>query len=221
STYAPTIATLLERNYAERIEGRRFKPTEIAFMVNDFLMEHFPNILDYHFTARMEEDLDDIAEGSKEWVPVVRAFYDPFSQTLAQKKETLVKESQKEMITDERCDRCGKPMAVKFSRFGKFLACTGFPECKGTKSLKSSGRESSSISTGTTCPKCGKGEIVSRRSKRGKIFWSCNTYPACDFALWKKPTGATCLICKSLMVEGTKGKIYCSNPECSSKQKTS
>lgn len=213
STYAPTIATLIDRRYAERIEGRRLKPTDIAFVVNDLLVEHFPNIVDYHFTANMENELDEVANGTKPWVPVIRTFYVPFMATLTEKRETLLKKELVEETTDEVCEKCSKPMIIKLGRFGKFLACTGFPECRNTKSMNIM-PDGSPAGTGVTCSKCGKGEIVARRSKRGRIFYSCNTYPVCDFALWKKPTGAKCETCGSLMVEGTKEKVYCGNQEC-------
>lgn len=213
STYAPTIATLIDRNYCQRIEGRRLQPTDIAFIVNDLLVEHFPNIVDYNFTAKMEEEFDEIAEGKKEWVPVIRAFYEPFIKNLNEKKETLIKKELTEETTDEVCSLCGKPMTVKIGRFGKFLACTGFPDCRNTKSMNTN-MEGQSLGTGVTCPACGKGEIVERRSKRGRKFWSCNTYPECKFAMWKKPTGAKCETCGSLMGEGAREKLYCSNPEC-------
>ncbi len=217
STYAPTIATILERGYAERVEGRRLAPTDIAYVVNDLLVEHFPVIVDHHFTAKMEEELDEIAEGKKEWVPVIEAFYTPFSKTLAEKRELLVKKELTETPTDEKCDLCGRPMVIKLGRYGKFYACTGFPECRGTKPLKDSAR-AVPIDTGVTCPTCEKGTIVERRSRRGKKFWGCGTYPACTFVLWKKPTGAKCETCSSLIVLGAKEKVYCSNPECPAKK---
>ncbi|MDP3985432.1 MAG: type I DNA topoisomerase, partial [bacterium] len=219
STYAPTIATLIDRHYAERIEGRRLQPTEVAFMVTDLLVEHFPNIVDYEFTAKMEESLDDIAEGKQLWVPVIRTFYEPFAKVLAEKKQTLVEKETTLEATDEVCEKCGKPMAVKFGRFGKFLACTGFPECRNTKSL--GGDKGGPQGTGVTCPKCSKGEIIGRRSKKGRMFWGCNSYPDCNFVLWKKPTGEKCAACSSLMVFGAKEKILCSNKECLTNAKQS
>ncbi|MBI4133343.1 type I DNA topoisomerase [Candidatus Uhrbacteria bacterium] len=216
STYAPTIATLLERGYADRIEGRRLKPTDVALVVNDLLVEHFPTIVDFNFTAQMEEKLDDIAEGKKGWVPVIREFYEPFSKVLTEKRELLVKKELTETPTDEKCDLCGKPMVIKLGRYGKFYACTGFPDCRGTKPLREIGG-TAPADTGVRCPKCEKGTIVERRSRRGKRFWGCGTYPTCNFVLWKRPTGEKCTTCGSLMGIGAHEKVYCSNPECPTK----
>lgn len=256
STYAPTIATIEDRGYVERDEKKRLMPKEIAYTVNDMLVEHFPHIVDYKFTAEMEENLDAIARGEKKWQPVIKDFYVPFKENLTKKDKELAKEDEK---TDEVCDKCGKEMAIKTGRFGKFLACTGYPECKNTKPMK--GEEKSAhvaeptneicdkcgapmvkkvgrfgpflscstyptckniknieIKTNVTCPKCEKGEIVERHSKRGKIFYSCNRYPDCDFAMWDKPTGEKCPDCKSLLAYAAKGMVKCSNKECGFKK---
>lgn len=209
STYAPTIGTIIDRGYVERIEGRRLKPTDIAFQVIDLLVEHFSQVVDYQFTARIEEDLDAIADGKKPWVPVIRAFWDPFSALLAEKESEIKKEKVPDEPTDEVCDKCGKPMVIKAGRFGKFIACSGFPECRNTKKI-----ESPAAGTGVACPKCGEGEITEKRTRRGKVFFSCNRYPKCDFALWSKPTGEKCPACGSLMVLGPRDTTRCSNKEC-------
>jgi len=254
STYAPTINTLIVRKYLDRIEGRRLKPTEIGMIVNDLLVEHFPTIVDYKFTASIEESLDEVAEGKKEWVPIIKEFYGPFHELIEKKKAELVKSEFTETKTDEVCEKCGKPMIVKLGRFGKFLACTGFPDCKNTKPVTDDGKAAPEEksdekcpkcgadmivkhgrfgaflscskypdcktmkpilkSTGVRCPKCDKGDIVERRSKRGRTFFGCETYPACDFVLWKKPTGEKCAECSSLMIYGAQEKTYCSNKEC-------
>ncbi len=174
STYAPTIGTIIERNYVERIEGRRLKPTEIAFVVNDLLVENFPIIVDYQFTAKMEEGLDEIAEGNKEWVPVIREFYEPFKKNLDEKAELLQKT---EIATDEKCDLCGKPMVIKMGRFGKFFGCTGYPECKGIKRMGKTGEVLPEEKTDEKCPTCG----APMKVKYGRFgaFLSCSTYPAC------------------------------------------
>ena len=188
STYAPTISVIQTRNYVEKIE-RRFHPTEIGEIVNKTLSEHFPQIVDIDFTAKMEEELDEIAEGRQDWRKVLTDFYGPFSKNLEEKYETVDKEKFEEK-TDEVCEKCGKPMIVKRGRFGKFLACSGFPECKNTKKLKS---EQKLI--GMKCPKCGEGDVVERRVSngraRGKIFWGCSRYPACDYASWTHPLKGT------------------------------
>ncbi len=249
STYAPTINTILDRNYVERIENRRFKPTDIAFVVNDLLVEHFPQVVDYHFTAHMEDNLDEIAEGKKALIPVLKEFWNPFKENL-EKKKTQIEKRVTEKPTDIVCDKCGKPMIEKMGRFGSFIACSGFPECKNTKPLPGSGEpettdekcptcgapmmvkrgrfgpflscsrypECKTIKgiekkTGVTCPECGKGELVERRTKTRRTFYSCNRYPDCKFALWSKPTGEKCPKDGKLLVL-TKDGIRCSNKEC-------
>ena len=250
STYAPTVSTVVDRGYVER-EDRRLKPTELAFLVNDLLVEHFPKIVDYQFTAHFEEELDDIAEGTKQMLPVLKEFYEPFKQNLMDKEATLSKKDISEEATDEKCELCGKPMVIKFGRYGKFLACSGFPECKNAKPLAGTpeaegtdevcdkcgkpmqikrGRfgtflgctgypeckniKSMNKKTGVACPDCGQGEIVEKRSKRGRNFYSCNRYPDCKFALWSKPTGEKCPKCDSLIVFAAKGTVRCSSKDC-------
>jgi len=181
STYSPTIATIQERNYVVKNEQRKFVPTETGTMVNNLLVEHFPKIVDIQFTSKMEEDLDDIAEGKTKWVPVIKNFYGPFHKNLEEKYEN-VKKQNIEKKTDEICEKCGKPMVIKRGRFGEFMACSGFPECKNAKTIK---REAETINM--KCPKCGEGDVVVKRTKRGKIFYGCSKYPACDFASWTKP----------------------------------
>ncbi|TSC72925.1 MAG: DNA topoisomerase I [Parcubacteria group bacterium Gr01-1014_70] len=205
STYAPTIGTIQERNYVQKNEAKRFQPTEMGMMVTDMLVEHFPNIVDVTFTAAMEETLDKIAAGSEDWVPAIRAFYEPFEELLQTKYKTVEKQTADEQ-TDEVCDKCGKPMLIKNGRFGKFLACSGFPDCRNTKRLPQD-------SLGIKCPSCTNGDIIQRRSKRGKVFYGCSAYPACTFALWDRPTGEKCKTCESMMVEKG-GNIVCSNKEC-------
>lgn len=194
STYAPIISVIKARNYVEKQQGRFF-PTEIGTLVNKVLTENFSQIVDVQFTAKMEEQFDDIAEGKLIWRSAIREFYDPFAKHLAEKYEAVSKTEFIEEKTDEVCEKCGKPMIVKLGRFGKFLACSGFPDCKTTKSLKDPPKP-----TGITCPKClaterkdTPGELIERRvSKKGrakgKVFWGCNKYPECDFATWTDPT---------------------------------
>jgi DNA topoisomerase-1 len=170
------------------------------------LVQHFPEIVDLKFTAKMEDELDDIAQGEAEWRGVLREFYSPFKEHLEQKKVEVEKHTEE---SEEVCEKCGKPMIVRFGRFGKFLACSGFPECKNTKNL-----EKKVNGTGVTCPECGEGEIVERRTRKGRIFYSCNRFPKCKFALWNKPTGEKCPKCGSLLVAAGKSKIKCSTKEC-------
>ncbi len=222
STYAPTIATIVARRYTERIENRRLKPTDMGMLVSDLLEKHFPSIVDLEFTARMEHDLDEIADGNKPWVPLIAEFYGPFHALIAEKEQELSKKELTEEKTDEVCEKCGKPMLIKMGRFGKFIACSGFPACRNTKRIEVPGGALGE-STGDTkipCHLCGKGTIISRRSKRGRIFYGCSAYPACTAVLWNKPavdeSGALkkCDLCQSPMVVGAKEVIKCSNKEC-------
>lgn len=185
STYAPTISTIIERGYVEKIE-KRFHPQEIGIAVNDLLVEHFPEIVDIEFTAKMEDDLDDIADGKIKWQPVIKEFYEPFAENLAKKyKEIDKKQYQKE--TDEKCEKCGAPMIIRMGRYGKFLACSAFPKCKNAKDIKDEKeiKEENDLAK-IHCPKCQKGTIVKRKTrKRGKVFYGCSKYPKCDYAAWK------------------------------------
>jgi len=215
STYAPTISTIQDRNYVEKNEQKRFAPTEIGISVNDLLVEHFPQIVDINFTAEMEEDLDDIARGEKQWVPMIKEFYEPFAVLLEKKYEEVQKQQiAQQETTDKICPKCGKAIIIRFGRFGKFYACTGFPECKHTEPL-----EDKRVDLGIKCPKCFEGDLVEKRTKRKKIFYACKRYPDCDFALWDKPTGDKCEKCDSMLIEKYSKKndetqIKCSNKEC-------
>ena len=205
STYAPIISTIQDRRYVEKNEEKRFKPTEMGFKVNDMLVEHFPEIVDYQFTAKIEEELDEIAEGKIKWAPVIKEFYEPFAKHLDEKYQNVQKIKTEEK-TDRLCPECGGELVIRESRFGKFFACKNFPKCRFTEAITNS--------TGVVCPKCFEGEIVERRTKRGKIFYSCSKYPKCEFALWQKPTGEKCPKCGSLLTYTPKGKEKCSNKEC-------
>ncbi|MFA5165718.1 MAG: type I DNA topoisomerase [Candidatus Paceibacterota bacterium] len=210
STYAPIIAVLLKRNYVIRGKSRQFEPTEIGERVTALLVEHFPAIVDLQFTAKMEDQLDDVAEGHQDWVELIRLFYIPFEETLKSKYLEIKKEKIEEP-TEKICPDCGGQIFIKSGRFGKFYACSKFPECKYTAPMEIPG-------TGVKCPKCHEGEIMPRRSKRGRVFYSCSRWPNCDFALWNKPTGETCPKCQSLLVYAGKNQIKCSNKECDHKQ---
>lgn len=207
STYAPIISVIQDRLYVEKNENKKFRPTDVGALVNTVLCEHFPQIVDYQFTAVMEEELDEIAEGKKEWTAVIREFYEPFKKILLRKTEEVSKKKLTEEFSEELCEKCGKPMIVKFGRYGKFLACSGFPECKNAKPLEKP------APIGVKCPKCSQGEIIVKKTKRGKFFYGCSRWPECDFALWDKPTGDHCPKCDSLLVE-KRGQIKCSNKEC-------
>jgi DNA topoisomerase-1 len=178
STYAPTLATILERRYVEKVE-KRYKPTNLGIAVNDFLVKYFANIVDYDFTAKMEDTLDEIANGEKEWKPVIADFYEPFAKEL---EETLEKAERVKIAvetTGEKCPKCKEgDQVIRTGRYGKFLACSRFPECDFKDKYEQK--------AGVACPKC-KGDVVMKRSKRGRLFYGCSNYPNCDFASWEKP----------------------------------
>lgn len=214
STYAPTLSTIQTRGYIERDDNRRLKPTDIGMLVNDLLVEHFKKIVDYAFTAKMEEDLDEIAQGEKQWQAVVGEFWEPFSEKVEEKMENVKRVTPKAEPTDETCEKCGKQMVKKFGRFGPFIACSGFPDCRNTKTAPEQ-------RTGITCPKCEKGEVVPRRSKRGKKFYGCSEYPACDFVAWDEPVDKKCPECQSLLVKTKKGQVKCPSKTCDYTERTS
>ena len=239
STYAPTMSTIQDRGYVQ-LEDRRFIPEEIGTLVNDLLVKHFPNIFDYKFTAQMEDKLDDIAEAKRKWQTVIDDFYQPFSKDLTEKNKELDK---KDIIDEkkigEKCPECKKPLVERFGKFGKFIACTGYPECKYSRPLtdkkemknavvvEDGGKEKVSevegekcekckgkmvlkegkfgkfiacenypkckntktvvTDTKIKCPECSEGSLVERRTKKGRLFWGCSTYPKCKYATWQDP----------------------------------
>jgi len=205
STYAPILSTIQERNYVEKDEKRYFRPTEIGVVVNDLLVNHFPEIVDNAFTAKMEEDLDEIAEGKKKWVEALREFYYPFEENLKRKYKEISKEEIVEK-TEKICPKCGSPLLIRLGKFGRFYACSNFPKCKYTESLEENKLK-------VNCPKCGA-PLIEKRTKKGKIFYGCSNWPKCDFALWDKPTGQICPKCGSLLVETKRKQLKCANKEC-------
>jgi DNA topoisomerase-1 len=267
STYAPTISTILERQYVERLEGGRLKPTELGRLINGLLVKHFKDVLNTDFTAQMEAALDKVEEGGLDWREVVRGFYEPFVKQLEAAKEA-VGDLRKELETvsgvtcemcgaamvvkwgrlgkflacpnypnckntkpleqssdgtlkvaaplhtDELCFKCGKPMTVKQGRFGRFLACTGYPDCRSTKALNTT--------LGLACPKCSVGQVVVKRSKKGRTFFGCDKYPDCDFVSWGKPVDKPCPVCGAkYLVEKlnkTGGHLACVNEGCGHKE---
>ncbi len=178
STYAPILSTIQGRGYVQKADGR-FHPEELGFIVNNLLTEHFPDIIDIGFTVQMEEELDQIAQGKKEWVKVLRDFYIPFERTLSQASQVIERVKLADEPSDEICPICGKPMVVKLGRYGKFLACTAYPQCKGKKPLL--------VKIGSQCPQCG-GELVKRVSKKKRTFYGCINFPQCNFTSSKKPS---------------------------------
>ncbi|MBR6755329.1 MAG: type I DNA topoisomerase, partial [Peptococcaceae bacterium] len=213
STYAPTLDTIVARNYIVR-ESKQFYPTELGILVVDLLKEHFSDIINVDFTANFETKLDGIEEGEYEWKKVLREFYEPFAEDLAAAEEKIGQVKIEDEVTEEICEKCGRHMVIKMGRYGKFLACPGFPECSNAKPLL----EKLDIE----CPVCHDGEVVLRRSKKGRTFYGCSHYPECDFVSWDKPTGEKCSKCETgYMVERNtkKGKrIICNNKECNFEQ---
>jgi len=243
STYAPTMSTVQDRGYIEK-DGRYLKPSDLGFVVNDLLVEHFPDFVDVGFTAGMEDELDDIAEGDRRWQPVVEQYYRPLESALTVAKEAAPKQVE---TTDVKCPVCGRPMLIRWGRRGRFLACSGFPECKGTLPLEGEeqeapqatdekcpecespmviksgrfgrflacsrypeckGRKPLAVTTGVRCPKDG-GELLERRSRRGRIFYGCSNYPKCDFTTWTRPLAQPCPNCGGLLTAERDGKAKC------------
>ncbi len=205
STYAPTITTILSREYVEK-EGKTFKPTNLGVITTDLMKGSFASIVDEKFTATMEKNLDEIEETGKDWRSVLEEFYGDFSKNLEEANENAPKMQE---TSDVKCDICGENMIIKSGRFGKFLACPKYPDCKCTKPMP---REELEL----PCPKCG-GVIIEKVSKNKKVFYGCKNYPTCDFASWDKPLNEKCEICGSYMVEHKFGRTkrkYCSNEKC-------
>jgi DNA topoisomerase-1 len=256
STYAAILSTIQDRKYVQKTEGK-FIPTELGVVVNDLLVDRFSEFLDIGFTARMEEKLDSIEEGRIGWVEVVKDFYDPFHSKLTEALAIPGKVKPQDIPTEEVCEKCGRPMVIRWGRHGRFMACSGFPECKNTKPLEGEkGPAPEAVETDEKCPKCGSamvlksgrfgkfyacssypeckttkpvatgvkcpedgGDIVERRSKRGKPFWSCSNYPKCKFATWYKPVQQPCPKCGAGLLGEKRNKsgetfFVCLNKDC-------
>lgn len=244
STYASIISTLQQRKYAN-LENKRFHPTDIGRVVNKFLTEHFTQYVDYDFTAKLEDELDDVAEGKEEWVPLLERFWKPFKAKIGEIDSSVTRSEVTQEAMDENCPECGKPLVTRLSRNGRFIGCTGYPECKYTRSVEQTAEEAKAeaeaeekldracpdcghplqyrkgrfgkfigctnypkckhieslapkaqpAGTGVECPECQKGEIVARKSRYGKLFYSCNRYPDCKYALWNEPMKEPCPKC--------------------------
>jgi len=199
STYAPIISTIQQRGYVQR-QKRRLMPTEIGEIVNDLIVEHFPNIVDLGFTARLEENLDEIAEGKREWVDVIRAFYEPFAEQVKRAEELMPEVKAEPEQIDRNCPDCGNPLVIRHGRFGKFIGCSDFPTCRFTEPWLEK--------IGVQCPEDG-GELVQRRTRKGRIFFGCANYPTCDFTSWKRPLSQPCPVCKGLLVVDNKDHALC------------
>ena len=208
STYAATISTITGRNYVVR-ESKALKPTELGEVTTKLMKERFPKIVNVKFTAQVENDLDSVQSGESDWVETLDRFYGDFDKTLKQAKEEMkgVKIQLKEDETDIICEKCGRRMVIKTGRFGRFIACPGYPECKNVKKLVQE--------NGADCPKCG-GKVVVKKSKKGRVFYGCSNYPNCDFVSWDEPTLQKCPRCGKTLLKkkGKKPKYYCVTPEC-------
>jgi DNA topoisomerase I len=207
STYAPTITTILNREYVEK-NGSSLAPTELGKIVTNILEDNFQKFVDVDFTADMENMLDEVEEGDKYWKEVVADVYAPLKEAIEVAIENIEKVNMDEE-TDEICENCGSNMVIKYGRFGKFIACKNYPECKTTKPLVNK--------VGVKCPKCNEGDIILRKSKKGKAFYGCSNYPECDFISWNKPTGELCSECNSYLIEKvtkSETKVICSNKDC-------
>lgn len=192
STFAPTLETIQRRGYVA-LEDKKFVPTELGELVIQLMEQFFPEILDVEFTANMEEELDHVEEGTEDWVGILDQFYSTFEKRLEVAEEEMKEVEIQDEISDEVCEKCGNVMVYKMGRYGKFLACSGFPDCRNTKPIVKE--------IGVDCPKCKDGKVVERRSKKGRIFYGCNQYPECDFVSWDKPVSKPCPHCGGLMVE--------------------
>lgn len=212
STYAPILSNILGRDYIER-EKKSLKPTNLGMVVSDLMVEYFDKIVDVKFTAGLEKQLDEIGAGKRGWVDTIKDFYKDFDKLYKKAEDSL--EGKRVKVPDEEtdviCDKCGRKMVVKSGRFGKFLACPGYPECKNTKPMPED-------EVKQPCPKCG-GKLVKKTSKKGKKFYGCSNYPDCDFAAPGIPTGEKCPECGSFIISGVRGRKYCMNSECPTRQK--
>jgi DNA topoisomerase-1 len=199
STYAPTISTILDRHYVEK-DGGKFVPTTLGKTICDLLVNYFSDILDVTFTSTLEESLDNVAKGTRSWVPMLKSFYKTFDKNIKRAFDEMPRVRIEEE-TDEHCEKCEKPMVIKTGRFGRFLACTGFPECRNTKQVLKN--------TGVACPECG-GDIVERRSRaRKRLFYGCSHFPTCNFLTNQKPLPDPCPECGGLLTTARRNLVEC------------
>jgi DNA topoisomerase-1 len=201
STYAPTISTIQERGYVTRVD-KRLEPTETGLLVNDLMVQYFPNIVDTDFTARMEEDLDKIAEGHADWVKIMESFYRPFAETVKKAQAEMPQTKNGPEPIGRDCPKCGKELVIRYGRFGKFISCSGFPECRYTEPWLEK--------IGVACPKC-KGDMVARKTRKGRAFYGCANYPECDFTSWKRPLAQPCPSCGGMLVIANKREAQCAD----------
>ncbi|WP_170237711.1 type I DNA topoisomerase [Streptococcus hyovaginalis] len=213
STYAPTLETIQKRYYV-KLAAKRFEPTELGEIVNALIVEFFPDIVDVAFTAEMEDRLDEVELGKEEWQKVIDQFYKPFSKELTKAEDEMEKIQIKDEPAGFDCDVCGSPMVIKLGRFGKFYACSNFPECRNTKAITKE--------IGVTCPLCQKGQVIERKTKRNRIFYGCDRYPDCEFTSWDIPVGRSCPKSGDFLVEkkvrGGGKQVVCSSDDCDYKE---
>ena len=208
STYAPTIDTITGRGYVRRIQ-KNFQPTDLGYLVTELLDEYFSSVINVEFTVNMEENLDKIEAGTAAWKEVIDKFFTPFEKLLDRAENEIGKIEIEDEISEELCEKCGKNMVIKIGRYGKFLACPGFPDCRNAKPIVEN--------IGVKCPQCEAGDIIIRKSKKGRAFYGCSGYPECEFVSWDKPTGLACPKCKGSLVEKNtrkESKIVCTSKEC-------
>ncbi|AXQ78690.1 type I DNA topoisomerase [Streptococcus chenjunshii] len=213
STYAPTLETIQKRYYVKLV-AKRFEPTELGEIVNRLIIEFFPDIVDVKFTAEMENKLDQVEIGKEQWQKVIDDFYKPFAKELEEAEEGIEKIQIKDEPAGFDCDVCGHPMVIKLGRYGKFYACSNFPECRNTKAITKE--------IGVTCPLCGQGQVIERKTKRNRIFYGCDRYPDCDFTSWDRPINRKCPKSGDFLVEkkvrGGGKQVVCSNENCDYKE---
>lgn len=207
STYAPTLDTIQKRNYV-KVDQKKFYPTELGTIVNDSVEEYFPQIVEAQFTRNMEELLDKVANGDLAWKKVLSDFYDDFKANVERAEAEMEKVEIKDEPAGVDCEKCGSPMVIKMGRYGKFMACSNFPDCRNTKPIVKE--------IGVKCPKCNDGEVIERKTKKGRLFYGCSNYPECDYISWDKPIARDCPKCDTRLVERKKGKtsqVVCPNCE--------
>ena len=214
STFAPIISTILAREYVER-DGKFLKPTALGEVTTTLMKDYFSSIIDYDFSANLENELDKVSDGEMEWQKLIENFYELFDKTLTSAEDELKNTKIKvpDEVTEELCPNCGKNLVIRSGRFGKFMACPGYPECKFTKAIV--------VDTGVPCPKC-SGNIIQKKSKTGKIFYGCDNYPNCNYMNWDEPLKTKCEICGSNLFRksGKRRIIYCPNPDCKKSSNT-
>jgi DNA topoisomerase-1 len=200
STYAPIISTIQNRGYVLR-EGKRLEPTDTGYLVNDLVVEYFPSVVDYNFTSRLEEELDEIASGDQAWVDVISEFYEPFADRLAHAEEDMPEKKAELEKVGRECPKCGHDLIIRWGRYGKFISCSNFPDCRYTEPYLEK--------IGMTCPECGEGEVVRRKTRKGRTFYGCSRYPECEFTSWKQPVPTPCPNCGGTLVITNKRHVTC------------